>query len=86
MTTDLILLPVEDEEHQSDQILLVRPEVLPVLPGGDSVEYNQVLARAHLCGSNGFKVELVQIQISTSVFHYPTATTFFASFFLLFSF
>ena len=47
----LVLLCVDDEEDEHHQVLLVAAQVVPVLSGRDSVEYNQVLCVAH-CVNN----------------------------------
>ena len=44
----LVLLGVDDEEDEHHQVLLVAPQVGSILPGGDAVEYNQVLGGAHI--------------------------------------
>ena len=44
----LVLLGVDDEEDEHHQVLLVAAQVGSILPGGDAVEYNQVLGGCHI--------------------------------------
>ena len=57
----LVLLGVDDEEDEHHQVLLVAPQVGSILPGGDAVEYNQVLGGGHIANVSGIYSVLLQI-------------------------